>query len=324
MDYQTFCETILELVSGQVSPDTEVSLQQLSKNNGVTQYALCMREEDFKLAPVVYLRPLYERYRAGVSPETLAEEILTHTGSVTPEMPDLLTALDSFSDAKKRLSFRLVSQEHNQTLLQEVPWVPFLDLAIVFILSFDCRGRSEKLFGSPDRTSASVTVNHALTERWEIDETSLLSAAERNAPRISPPVLTSLESLIGMPKTMLTDPDSPASALHVLTNQTGINGAACILYDGVLRDFATEKHADILILPSSVHEVLLLPDTGIASRENLEEMIHAVNREAVSPEERLSDSLYLYQRAEDRIIRPLTTPASPLLSGHAAAQPLRN
>ena len=77
-----------------------------------------------------------------------------------------------------------------------------------------------------------------------------------------------------------------------------MNGAACLLYDDLLKDFS-EKHAsDFYILPSSVHEVLLLPAEGRKEDESLSAMVREVNRTQLSAEEFLSDHVYYYSRKE--------------------------
>ena len=104
----------------------------------------------------------------------------------------------------------------------------------------------------------------------------------------------------------LTPPKSPEPEevlkLYLLTNQRGYNGAATILYEGVLEKFAEEVGKDLILLPSSVHEVLLLPDGGYSDYEALSALVQAVNETQVRREEWLSDHVYRYLKEEDRII----------------------
>ncbi len=93
--------------------------------------------------------------------------------------------------------------------------------------------------------------------------------------------------------------------MKVLTNSKRSSGAVCILYPGVLEEVAAERMGgDFYIIPSSVHEVILLPDDGRLLEENLKEMIFEVNRTKVDPEEVLSDNLYYYdaERKETRLL----------------------
>ena len=65
---------------------------------------------------------------------------------------------------------------------------------------------------------------------------------------------------------------------------------------------AQEMGNNFFILPSSVHEVILLPDTGNEDSEDLKKIINAVNTTQVAPEEVLSDTLYRYDRADKRVV----------------------
>lgn len=64
---------------------------------------------------------------------------------------------------------------------------------------------------------------------------------------------------------------------------------------------ARKEKKSLYILPSSVHEVILLPDNGEESPEELRRMIREVNREHVAPEEVLSDNLYYFDLAEKQV-----------------------
>ena len=84
--------------------------------------------------------------------------------------------------------------------------------------------------------------------------------------------------------------------MYVLTNQNKLNGASCILYEHLLELFADRLGADLYILPSSVHEVILIPATSDTSFAELSRMVKEVNETQVSPEEILSDHVYYFSR----------------------------
>ena len=84
--------------------------------------------------------------------------------------------------------------------------------------------------------------------------------------------------------------------MYVLTNQHKLNGSVCILYQNVLRDFANRLACDFYILPSSIHEVLLIPAANQISYQELSDMVQDVNSSQLSREEILSDHVYYYSR----------------------------
>ena len=97
----------------------------------------------------------------------------------------------------------------------------------------------------------------------------------------------------------LCPPDSPP--FYVLTNSCGINGAVCMLYPQVLKNFAEGMEHDILILPSSIHEVLLLPDENDVPYEHLSNLVTSINQSEVPSHERLSNQVYRFSRSENRL-----------------------
>lgn len=90
--------------------------------------------------------------------------------------------------------------------------------------------------------------------------------------------------------------------MKVLSNERRIHGAVCMLYPGVLKEMADRIGGDFFIIPSSVHEVILLPDADKGLNEGLKQLIREVNSTQVAPEEVLSDTLYRYDRAEGRVM----------------------
>ena len=90
--------------------------------------------------------------------------------------------------------------------------------------------------------------------------------------------------------------------MYVMTNTRGINGAACLLYKNALARFAQKLKQDLFLLPSSVHEVILVPKSDILKKEDLSEMVREINKTEVSPKEVHSDTVYVYDRLSDQLI----------------------
>ena len=89
--------------------------------------------------------------------------------------------------------------------------------------------------------------------------------------------------------------------MQILTNHQKAFGAVGILYPGVLGHIAAALNANLYILPSSVHEVIVMPDYGREDPGQLRSMIWDVNRNQLEPEEVLSNSLYYYERLEQNV-----------------------
>ena len=97
-----------------------------------------------------------------------------------------------------------------------------------------------------------------------------------------------------------SDPSFTAP-FYVLTNTSGVNGAVCMLYPNVLKHFSEGIEQDVVILPSSIHEVLLLADEEGISYDELSQMVAQINTSEVLPQDRLSNQVYRYSRKSDSI-----------------------
>ena len=97
--------------------------------------------------------------------------------------------------------------------------------------------------------------------------------------------------------------DGKPVELYVLTNKSRMFGAACMLYPGVFQQAAREIEGDFFVLPSSVHEVLLLSPGNVFDREGLRRLVREINETQVEPYEVLSNNVYYYdsEKAEIRI-----------------------
>ena len=84
--------------------------------------------------------------------------------------------------------------------------------------------------------------------------------------------------------------------MYVLTNKEKLQGASTILYSDVLSTFAEKKNTNLWLIPSSVHEWIIIPDDGNMNRETLSEMIKEVNGSQLAPDEVLSDHPYYFDR----------------------------
>ena len=113
------------------------------------------------------------------------------------------------------------------------------------------------------------------------------------------------KSTDGQPEQIHPVPDCFAEyemPVYILTNSKKVNGASCILYKNLLRNFACEKNENFYIIPSSIHEVLLVPESQGLKMDELKSMVQEVNDTELDREEILSYSVYYYNRELDCIL----------------------
>lgn len=304
MVYETFLKTVTRHLQKHLGAQFVLSVHPLPKNNGVTLDGLTIQGPGTDMAPTIYLNPYYEQYRHGMAMEDILSDILNlyHASPSPACIKD--EDLSAFGPLKPRIMFRLIHTGSNQGLLSDVPHIPYLDLSIVFYLFLERN----------DAGQMTALIHNAHANRWGVTDKDLWELAYENTPRVYPAEIRSLTDMmkeIAMADlgdgydadfiSALLEDGEGVSPLYVLSNTNGLYGAGCILYPNVLKNFADSLDRDLIILPSSIHEVLVTPDLPGTSYEDLSFMVTSINRNEVPMEDQLSNQVYLYTRSDGRL-----------------------
>lgn len=303
MVYEEFISTIQKSLKLRLGDSALVAVQKVPKNNGTMLDGLCVTKPGQQVTPTIYMNSFYDHWQSGVPLSCILDEIVhiyEEGASFSQISPDMLT---DFSLLQDKLVYKLVHTHSNRVLLEDLPNVPFLDLSIVFYLYLE-----EHEYGH-----MTALIHNSHKNAWGVTTEELYELAKWNTPRLLPAELKSMGEVIrdlylGERSDSLTrqllkerlDFNEP-TPLYVLSNTSEINGACAILYEHVLKNFADLLGQNLIILPSSIHEVLLLPCTEDLCMEELFQMVYHVNRTEVPVEDRLSDEIYWYQREDDSI-----------------------
>ncbi|MSS63094.1 DUF5688 family protein [Velocimicrobium porci] len=316
-----FIDAVINKLRCYMGEEYEITKDSVIKNNGTKLESILILKKGEKVTPSIYIKEFYEEFCHGRSVDSIVEEILCCYENCKREKELLNNTLDiSFEAVKNRIIYRLVNYEKNKELLEQIPHFKFLDLAIVF----HCLIRKDT------NEIGTIQVTNDWLNEWKIDKKELLKLASINTPRIFPARICTMEEVIeeiikqdiqrvldhytmeSMPvleeeykeKVIesvmnsltggLKKSDSPP--IYVLTNTCGRNGAGTLIYEDVIRDFAETYQSDFYILPSSIHEVLLIPNDVKLEKEVLKAMVSDINGTQVPKEEVLSNQVYLYSR----------------------------
>ena len=283
MDYDTFKWSLLEEVKGKTGDGVQVRLHRIPKENGLKTDAITLAAQGGGLTPAMAVRPLYESYASGK--ETLAGIALRLASKhqlfvrETAEGGGRPPSLEEVSD---RIYVRLMNAELNEARLGRLPSVRFLDLAAVFYIRLD-------LTASFD---AMILVNDDDAFRWQVSARELMTLALRNTMRDHKPALIPMRQILSQTEEEEADEEVPV--MYVLTNNVRWHGAAAILYPQLLEKVAGKTGRRFFVLPSSVHETIILPDDLGYSTAMLESLVQEVNRTEVRPEDFLSNRVYRY------------------------------
>jgi hypothetical protein len=295
-----FLTRLLHQLAPMFSPDTQLLLKKIPKNNGIILDALLIRQPDVNISPTIYLQDYYQLYQDGTTFDDICRiiyDVYTEVRLNHPIDPSFFT---DFEQVKEHLIFQLLNYEKNRTRLPELPHIPYLDLVIVFCC----------LIQLDNGESATILIKHDHLKLWNTDLETIKKQAFYNTPRLLPayiqPISAAIEEILEKNESLrqfLPHCAEDIPPLYVLTNETQCSGAACILYPDLLAEFADSVNQDLYILPSSIHEVMLLPATQRSVDKPLSELIQSINSDQLPLTQQLSDHVYFYSRAEKCLLQ---------------------
>ena len=204
-----------------------------------------------------------------------------------------VSALMDYDTMKDKLSIEVISADTNEDLLSKIPHDRIEDLAVVyrFVLESNENGR------------ASILVSNDLIERMGVSPEQLKADALENAPEIRPAVIQGMNEVMREmmgPEVfeMMGISEQTEEMMYVATVPDKNSGAGVLAYQDFMDQAAEKIGGDFFILPSSIHEILLVPDDGQKGADELRAMVMDVNATQVSPEEKLTDNVYHYDSKE--------------------------
>lgn len=298
MEYEKFVDTMQKKVEALIDAGTKVAIMEVHKNNGVKKKGLMVKANNCNMAPTVYLEEFYKEYQQGKNLEELAQEVVEVYRDNGAFINFHVEDFKDFGKMKSRLVFRVINYEKNAEMLSDSPYLTFLDLAIVPYISFPVDGKN----------CGSILIKKEHLMIWEITEEEAMKIAAENTPKLLQPQIRKMEDTIRQLILMERGNDrreyedlleemeesDKKVPMYVLTNLKNLYGASCMLYDGVIEMFAEEMGEDVYILPSSIHEVILVPESKAMPAKELRCMVEEINDAQIPEEEILSNHVYKY------------------------------
>lgn len=295
-NYSQFKQQIVSSLQKQLGTETRITIQDIVKNNDTHLDGLTILPENSCVCPTIYLNYYFQKYENGCPISEITGQILAVYRENLPASSIDFSFFTDYTQVRSNIVFKLINYERNPELLSDVPHYRFLDLALVFYCLIET---------SPDGC-ASILIHNRHLSYWNITDDDLFALAQQNTPRLLAYELRDmtdvLRELFAAEPSVCEDGDSlsPAS-MYILTNRAKRNGSVCILYDNLLLNFANRLGCDLFILPSSIHEVLLIPANSQTETKDLSEVVREVNSCQLSREEILSDHVYYFSRETGRL-----------------------
>ena len=294
MELEKFAEEVLREVEEKAGETLKARIVPGNKNNGATLTGITASKHEGKGGVCIYLDNYYGDYCDNrITLDEVTEDVY---GKLMEHCNDLdgvdMGVLWDWEAAKGRIRAKLVNREMNRELLKKVPYREFLDLAVIYYVTVE---------GLPEGVNGAFTVSDGNMEIWKKEEDDLYQMAVSNMRLDGKPVFEDMEKVIRniVPEEI---PDLavgiPKFRFYVLTNPQKVFGAVVLLDGSTLKEIGDKLECDFIVLPSSLHESIIIPADVSAAYQELAEMVTDINRNVVSIEERLSDHVYLYGRKE--------------------------
>lgn len=289
MDFKLFTNEIVEMLQEKLGAECTVTVTEVLKNNNVSLTGIVVMKESDNVAPTIYLEEPYRQYQDGSTLQEIVDEIATLYEKQTHNVKVDMDFFRDFSMVKDRIYHKVINYDKNRKLLEDIPYFRWHDLAIIFYYAME-----EAAFGR-----ASIMLHNSHLDMWGRSAEEVYCVAKENMRQSMPELLMPMQKLLeDVAGIKAGERDLP---LYVLTNKSRMFGASAMLYSNKIGELATKLNSNLLILPSSVHEVLLLPDDQVQEYDFYKEMVRDVNTTQVDPEEILSFNLYRYEREKEEI-----------------------
>ncbi len=304
LSYKEFKETLVQELSQVLGDHVKVETAKITVNNGTVIEGLQLLDADTEVKPVFRLKRLYKIYQEGTSVKEMVLGILQgYLGLLRRR--DMFEVQQDPEKAKENLVARLVSAEKNQERLKEAPWMPLLDLAVQLYYRIT----------TPNGIEETLVLNE-MFEAWHMSLDEAVSAAFENMMRTAPPIFAPIDEMIDDLSARVDAeedakdedaaetvkvPEGSVCLPYVLTNTERCFGAVWMADKTTLKVIARQLQGSFYILPSSVHECMILPEDQFDDVPRLKQMVGEVNRTQVRCEEVLSYSIYLFDASSEEL-----------------------
>lgn len=317
MTFEEFKEEVKENIKDYLPidyQDAKVEINDVIKNNDTHLSGLTIRKEDTGIAPTLYLEDFYNQVESGQhSVEGIMLRIAdvyegAMNNDISKDAKGIVNQITDYDATKDKIVPRIVNKESNEERLQGLPHTEMGDLAVTYHVDL----------GTSEDGQMSVAINNEMMEKYGVSVEELHDQACANMETMTPTQFKSMADTlmeIMVPdyaemseerreevKAEMGVAGPGEDAMYVISNSSKTFGAAALL-DSDTMDQIEEKIGEFYILPSSVHECILVPKTQDMDLATLENMVQEVNATQVAPNEVLSDHVYAYDSETKEIYR---------------------
>lgn len=291
MEYREFMEQIKKDLPERLSGILEgavVNTTQVDKLQGRSYEGLSIVPEGSMIGLTMDLQPYFQMFHDGMAYENIVEQIADRASGTYEDRPAVTAeSIGSYEAVKDKLMIQLIGREGNEGMLRTIPHHSIEDMEIVYRLRVQ----------DMEMGLASALVTNSMLGHYGITAEQLRQDAFASAVSHTPFEIKTMAEVLNelMGAEIIPQDELP---MYVASNKERIHGAGVIAYPEFMEEAAKRLGGDFYVLPSSIHEVILIRDTPDVSALELQGIVQSVNVEQVAPEERLSDHIYHYDSKE--------------------------
>jgi len=290
-DYYGFLDEMvdkLQAIQNPFSSQFRINVKDVEKANGMSYRGIEVSDQQVGMGVTINMDKHYKMYLGGKSVNEIADLVQQQVENAFERRPDVdMSRLKDYESICSNVMMEAVSREKNAEYLQNIPHFDMADLSIIYRLNVG-RDRNHDI--------GMVTVDNQLLSSMGVSQDQFQKDVFEQAIAGEPPILKSLAEVLDM--NFMGDDSEPEGGLFLATNRDALYGASVIAIPGFLDQAADKLGGSFYILPSSVHEVLLLRNDEEVDIQEMESMVQEINAAIVSPEEQLSDRVYHYDAQE--------------------------
>ena len=252
-----------------------------------------LEKKDSEIGVIVYI----DGYIADIENEMLnvdraADEIVQRIEDKAvlgyySDVQEFAKIVNSKESILGNVRYLLVNKKWNEADLDSYPHKDYLDLAVLY----EVRNKN---------ASMSVKITNDIMQNFGITFEELDKAANNNRDSyVAQDMFSMMVSLMPISTEEIKEMKG-GPQMYVLTNEWKLKGASALLYPELIEDIAQEENSDLIVIPSSIHEILIVEASGM-DKDGISQMVQEVNSQKVDEQERLSDHAYFYKRGSMQI-----------------------
>lgn len=303
MTFKEFCNEVRDSVLDYMPSEyagADVEIREVVKNGGTLTGLSIRKSSDKSAVPTLYLDDYFVAYLEGMALSE-AIDIIADTYEradnnksevLGNKAQDIVNNLTDYNAVKDLIIPRVVAVEGNEEYLNTYPSSKHGDLTTTYRIVLTAE--------------ASIPIPSELLERWGISLEELDKKAMENFKENPKTKVTSMLEILAasgnFPEEMLEDMRGTDADQIIITNESKALGATNLLDTDTLDAIEATK-GKFFILPSSIHECIIMPKSFGANVAELEDMVREVNRTQVAPQERLSDNVFEYDSLTKQVVR---------------------